>query len=250
MISQPTPDRRPSATRPSAQSGARVAVAPRSAAPATRLIAVLAAALLALAAIVLTAPHASAHNSLQGTDPADGSTVATAPERVTLTFDEAAQALGTEIVVLAPDGSTVSDGAPELGDVTVTQALAGTLPAGTYTVQYRVTSADGHPISGTFTFTASADITIGQANPGAPATPDSGTATEEPEPTVTPEVTTLSPASPEASPSTVAEETAQDEGSGLAAGASVAWVVAVLAAGAVAVFVVRERRRAGDRTED
>lgn len=221
----------------------------RRPAPAVRLLAVLAAGLLALAAMVLTAPRAAAHNSLQGSDPADGSTVATAPERVTLTFDEAAQALGTEIVVLAPDGSSVSDGAPVLADTTVSQPIAGTLPAGTYTVQWRVTSEDGHPISGTLTFTSSAEITIGQANPGAPATPDAGTVTEEPEVTASPEVTTLSPASPQASPSTAAEETAEDEDAGLAAGAIVAIVVAVLAAGAVVVFVVRERRRAGDRTE-
>ena len=36
---------------------------------------------------------------------------------------------------------------------TVTQPLAGGLPAGAYTVEWRVTSADGHPLSGTFGFT-------------------------------------------------------------------------------------------------
>ncbi len=48
-----------------------------------------------LGVLLLGAGAAQAHNSLQSTDPADGSTVATAPERVTLTFDEPAQSLGT-----------------------------------------------------------------------------------------------------------------------------------------------------------
>ena len=39
-------------------------------------------------------------------------------------------------------------------DNTVAQSIGPDAPAGTYTVQWRVTSADGHPISGTFGFTA------------------------------------------------------------------------------------------------
>jgi copper resistance protein C len=38
----------------------------------------------------------------------------------------------------------------------VTQDLQPGSPAGAYTVDWRVTSADGHPISGSFTFTAEA----------------------------------------------------------------------------------------------
>jgi hypothetical protein len=39
-------------------------------------------------------------------------------------------------------------------DNTVTQSLEPGAPAGTYTVLWRVTSVDGHPVSGRFTFTA------------------------------------------------------------------------------------------------
>jgi methionine-rich copper-binding protein CopC len=218
---------------------ARAVAAP---APAGRALAVLAAVLLALAALLVAAPHASAHNTLVGTDPEDGATVATPPTHITLTFDQPAQALGTEIVVLGPDGATVSTGTAELVDTTVAQALTADLPAGAYTVQWRVTSADGHPLSGELAFTAAAGaapaVTV-------PATP------EPIEPTAEPTTSTQAvEPSPEATVSD-AEELAEDEDAGLAAGAVAAIVVAVLAVGAVTWFVVRERRRSEDgRTED
>jgi methionine-rich copper-binding protein CopC len=227
-----TPARRPSAR-------ARAVAVP---APAGRALAVLAALLLACAALLVAAPHASAHNALLGTDPADGSTVATPPTHLTLTFDQPAQALGTEIVVLGPDGAAVSTGTPELVDNTVAQALAADLPAGAYTVQWRVTSADGHPLSGELAFTATAGSAPAVT---APVTP------EPIEPTADPTMTTQAgEPSPEASVSD-GEELAQDEDAGIAAGAVAAVVVAVLAVGAIAWFVVRERRRSEDgRTED
>ena len=114
------------------------------------------AALVAGAALVLVpATAAQAHNVLVSTDPRDGTTVATAPERVVMTFDQPALALGTALVVTAPDGTNVADGPAVLVDTTVQQPIAGTLPSGTYTVVWRVTSADGHPVSGSFRFTAS-----------------------------------------------------------------------------------------------
>lgn len=199
---------------------------------------------LVLAGLLLTAVRADAHNSLQSTDPADGSSVATPPTHVTLTFDQPAQALGTEIVVLGPDGSTVSTGTAELVDSTVAQALVADLPAGAYTVQWRVTSADGHPLSGELTFTAEAGTT---PEPTADATTPAPAETVAPTPDETAEV--VAP-SPEPTVKTQ-EEVAEDDDAGLAAGAVAAIVVAVLAAGAVTVFVVRERRRSKDaRTED
>jgi methionine-rich copper-binding protein CopC len=228
-----TPARRPSAR-------ARAVAAPAST-PAGRALAVLAAVLLACAALLVAAPHASAHNALLGTDPADGSSLATPPTHITLTFDQPAQALGTEIVVLGPDGAAVSTGTPELVDNTVAQALAADLPAGAYTVQWRVTSADGHPLSGELAFTATAGAPVATA----PVTP------EPIEPTAEPTMTTQAvEPSPEATVSG-SEELAEDEDAGLAAGAVAAVIVAVLAAGAIAWFVVRERRRSKDgRTED
>ena len=124
-------------------------------------------ALLVLAsAAVLTggaATVASAHDALVGTSPADGSTVGAVPGRVTLTFDEPALALGSTVVVAGPDGRVMS-GRTRVTDNRVTQAVQPGAPAGRYTVTWRVTSVDGHPVSGKFSgFTATA------AAPGARA---------------------------------------------------------------------------------
>lgn len=111
---------------------------------------------------LLTAGPASAHDALVSTDPADGATVATAPDAVTLTFAEPALAIGTTLRVTGPGGD-VQSGAPRLVDDIVTQSLAAGIPAGIYRIAWRVTSADGHPVSGQLSFTASA------ANPRAPS---------------------------------------------------------------------------------
>ena len=119
------------------------------------LAATLATAVLALAGLVIGASPASAHNVLKSTSPADGKKVARPPSSVVLTFDEPAIALGTKLVITGPKGP-VQIGKPSLVDNTVTQDLQPGSPAGAYTVDWRITSADGHPISGGFTFTAEA----------------------------------------------------------------------------------------------
>ncbi|HEX5331196.1 MAG TPA: copper resistance CopC family protein [Cellulomonas sp.] len=148
-----------------------------SAATASRRAVVIFA--VAAIAVLVGAGAAQAHNTLVSTDPVDGSTVATAPAHVTLTFNEPARSLGTQIVVRAPDGRMVSTGDPVLDGATVSQGVAGALPAGTYTVTWRVTSADGHPLQGVLSFTAAAATTAG-AGPAATPAP---TATSTPTPT-------------------------------------------------------------------
>ena len=115
----------------------------------------VATALVAVGCWWLAASPASAHNTLRSTSPSDQSSIDTVPAEVVLTFDEAAIAMGTEIVVTGPSGP-VSEGSARLVDNTVRQSIAAGAPAGAYTVQWRVTSADGHPVSGTFAFTARA----------------------------------------------------------------------------------------------
>ena len=108
-------------------------------------------AVLAAISLLVGAVPASAHDALRSTSPADGATVDRLPDRVVLTFDQPALALGSEVVVTGPAGP-VSDGPPSLVDNEVRQPVR-TGPAGRYTVVWRVTSADGHPVSGSFAFT-------------------------------------------------------------------------------------------------
>ena len=127
----------------------------------------------ALVALVLANGTAAAHTELISTTPADQQAVSRTPPVVVLTFDESLLAMGTQVVVTGPQGP-VQVGAPDVAGTTVSQNLQGG-PAGHYTVAWRVTAADGHPLSGTFSFTAAA------AGNGAPAPlgPDVGRNSEE-----------------------------------------------------------------------
>jgi methionine-rich copper-binding protein CopC len=113
----------------------------------------LAVTLAVAALLVGSATAAQAHNILVGTSPAGGSTAKVVPSAVMLTFNEPALAIGTEIIVTGPAGQEQS-GAAVLVNNTVTEHLQPGSPAGQYKVIWRVTSADGHPVSGRFSFTA------------------------------------------------------------------------------------------------
>lgn len=132
------------------------------------------AVLVAVLFTLLGTPRpAEAHNALVGTTPTDGATVAEPPAAVVLTFNEPAIATGTKVLVTGPDGSAAS-GAPKLVDTTVQQELLPGLAAGEYTVEWRVTSADGHPVNGTFSFqvrSGASSTGASEAGKSTPATP-------------------------------------------------------------------------------
>ncbi len=119
-----------------------------------------------VALVVVATDPAVAHNTLRATAPAADAAVAATPSEIVLTFDEPAIAMGTRVVVTGP-GGPVQTGPPRLVDETVRQSLQPGSPPGRYTVEWRVTSADGHPISGSFGFTSNA------AGPSGPAASES-----------------------------------------------------------------------------
>jgi copper resistance protein C len=131
-----------------------------------RLLAVLGAAAVACVAALVLATPASAHDVLVGSDPARGGTVTTGPSQVRLDFNAPVQFGADEITVLGPDGGHYerTQTATVTGN-SVSTAVAPLGPAGTYTVGYRIISADGHPVSGEITFT------LATAGTGAPVTP-------------------------------------------------------------------------------
>jgi methionine-rich copper-binding protein CopC len=106
---------------------------------------------LVLAASGLAAGTASAHAQLLLTDPANGAQLAGVPKVVTLTFNQPVLAIGSVLEVVGPGGN-MAVGKPSLVDREVHQAVRPGAPGGSYTVLWRVTSVDGHPISGQFGF--------------------------------------------------------------------------------------------------
>jgi len=115
------------------------------------------AALLPLAGLWLlaTGPVAAAHGALQSSDPGDGSSLDRAPSAVTLRFTERPDPGLSTVRVLDGSGRVVAGG-PALAvpgrPSELRVPLAG-LPAGGYTVAWRIVSAvDGHRTDGVFGF--------------------------------------------------------------------------------------------------
>ncbi len=110
--------------------------------------------LVALALLAGAAP-ASAHASLLSTDPTEGEVLEQAPDVVTFTFDEAVDLTSDSVQVFDAQGEPVESSA-STRDAVVTADLPGGLGDGTYVIAWRVVSADGHPISGSLTFSVGA----------------------------------------------------------------------------------------------
>ncbi|MFE7173251.1 copper resistance CopC/CopD family protein [Streptomyces sp. NPDC057616] len=113
------------------------------------VVAVLAGALLQ------GAPPASAHAVLTGSNPREGTVLKTAPKQVTVTFDESVALVEDSLRVLDPDNRPVAEGDPRHAGGrgnTAGVRLSSGLRQGTYTVSWRVVSADSHAVSGAFTF--------------------------------------------------------------------------------------------------
>jgi copper resistance protein C len=186
------------------------------------------AAVMAVLAVLTAALPAFAHTSLVGSDPADGASLSTAPTAVTLTFDGPVQPGFAEVVVLDAAGTHYyAQGAPQVDGRTVRQQLAP-LSNGVFQVSYRVVAADGHPVTGTLSFTV-VPVSVSPLTPTeAPAAVPP--ATDIPAPTAVPPAT---------------EETTAAE-----AGLSAPWallstgvvLLLVLSTGLIALHLRRARR--------
>ncbi|MDO8393522.1 MAG: copper resistance protein CopC [Dietzia sp.] len=128
----------------------------------------------AAAPATVLAPVAAAHSVLVSVDPQDGATLETSPGEVSLTFNEEInQNFASVAVTTGDDRTTLVVGEPTVEGETVTVALDD-LADGAYTVGYRVTSADGHVVSGSSVFTvrsAAAGSGEATATPGATGDP-------------------------------------------------------------------------------
>ena len=112
-----------------------------------------AAVLLAILFLVVGAANASAHAVLVSSDPAENATLPTNPERVNATFNEQMQPAFAAMTVIGPDGGQWSDGEVAVQGAVISVGVRPLGPAGIYTVNYRATSADGHVVSGSWSYT-------------------------------------------------------------------------------------------------
>lgn len=109
----------------------------------------------AFAAFSLTWPSpVSAHAYLIRSSPSARATVVRAPERVQLWFNERLEPAYSRVSVWNGDAQRVDTGDVRIAPDEPTLLSVGVppLPAGSYTVKYRVLSVDGHLVESEFVF--------------------------------------------------------------------------------------------------
>lgn len=124
-----------------------------------------AAGALAAGLVLGAAPSASAHDRLVGSDPESGAVLEAVPAEAVLTFSSEVQELGTVLELRDAAGEPAGGGATSVEGRDVVLPVPPELEGGDYTVVYRVTSSDGHPISGEVPFT----LDVAAAPPAAPS---------------------------------------------------------------------------------
>lgn len=128
----------------------------------------LVAVMLGLSATLVPTGTASAHATRVASDPAENAELARPPARVSATFNEPMQALFAAMTVVGPDGAQWSDGDVAVDGTVIGVAVRPGGPAGVYTVNYRATSADGHVVTGSWSFRV---LTAAGPAPGTQAAP-------------------------------------------------------------------------------
>ncbi|MET7392079.1 copper resistance CopC family protein [Dactylosporangium sp. NPDC005572] len=142
--------------------------------------AILAGALIGVAAVLVAPAPAFAHAALRGTVPTTGAYLAQAPDLVTMTFSDPPNPALARVVVRDAAGADLTEGPPTADGRTLVQRVRTATTGGTIAVSYRVVSADGHPIEGTFAFTLATAPSPG-ATTSAAAVPPAAVASETPE---------------------------------------------------------------------
>jgi len=96
-----------------------------------------------------------AHSGLTGSSPKVNQSVSTSPTSIKLTFSEPLMNVseGANVILLTKvGGAKVATAKPTLLRNQLSVKLTRKLSVGKYRVNFRVISADGHPISGNYTF--------------------------------------------------------------------------------------------------
>jgi len=231
----------------------------------------LGGALLGGGALAFGASPAAAHNYLVSSTPEEGAALTTLPERFEVVTNDALLSAGEgtggfAMQVTGPDGRFYGDGCVEV-DGSSMSAAATLGPAGAYTLDWQLVSADGHSVSGEIPFdwapSAATQAEEGSTTPpvcGASApgvTPPSVAPTAGPEEEAQNGTGTGAGAGDDASSDDGTSAEGEDEAGGAAVDDSsdVLWIggaVLVVAVVAVTAYLLvargRDRRARSDRT--
>ena len=136
---------------------------------------VLAVAVLVAALLALLTTEASAHAELVDTNPANGAHLDRAPAEVVLRFTENVNVVRGGFTLLDGTGAAIPTPAAETFDdgSRVRLPLPDSLGDGVFVLNWRVVSADSHPVHGAFVFSVGAAQAAPLADAGAQAGSDS-----------------------------------------------------------------------------
>ena len=131
----------------------------------TKFVAVL--AILFFAVI----PSAQAHSSLISSEPSEGQSLNVIPQTLTLAFNEDLIEIENQVVNSLTLVNKSSGESTPLVVTTSGPSLMGEIPEGTYSeggyqLKYRVVSADGHPITGTISFSTTTETKVSSGSAG------------------------------------------------------------------------------------
>ncbi|WP_430591894.1 copper resistance CopC family protein [Humidisolicoccus flavus] len=190
-----------------------------------------ATALIVAALVFFSGAAANAHDEIIGSNPEPNETVLEVPESITLEYSAEILELGALVDVVDPSGTVWSEGEPTVAGTVLTQVVNPEMPNGTYEIQWKVVSSDGHPIEGVVPFVLAAAVPEEEPTMTTMAEPS-----EEPSASAEPTVST------EPSDDTV---TGEAESSGIAPSV-IAAIVAGLAVLAIGAIIIRTIRRTRD----
>jgi methionine-rich copper-binding protein CopC len=99
-------------------------------------------------------PSAYAHSELVSSNPSSSAYIEELPEQIELEFNEELLNLGSgnSVSILSPSGEDLGMGETSTDGARITRLLNTTSELGAFEVKYRVASADGHILKGSFTF--------------------------------------------------------------------------------------------------
>lgn len=121
----------------------------------------------------LTSSAVFAHTALESANPAEGDVVTEELQEMVLEFNTDLEQ-GSSFTVEDERGQEVPIGV-EIGGQSMTGTLGAAIANGTYTVNWKIIGADGHPIEGTYAFTLKVSedlISSGITEEATPSTED------------------------------------------------------------------------------
>lgn len=102
---------------------------------------------------VVAAPAAFAHDNVIGTSPRNGEELTAAPAEVRIRFADESKPRSGEASVTGPDGASAAAGPARVRGSLLVVPVQETTKPGRYSAEFSTVATDGHPVTGSLSFT-------------------------------------------------------------------------------------------------